>query len=434
MTYSTDETHDPTAQSWVESANDPGTDFPIQNLPFCIFRRKDVSGRAGVGVGVGDQILDLTAARHQLKLQLPAEPELSLNRLMALGPRELSEVRKAIYDGLRTGSQSQPGLKLALLPMSSAELLLPAQIGDYTDYYASIHHASNVGSLFRPENPLLPNYKFVPIAYHGRSSSVVVSGHEVIRPKGQIRPDSAADPVYEPTRRLDFELEVGLFAGGGNQLGTTIPIGEAERHIFGYCLLNDWSARDIQAWEYQPLGPFLGKNFATTVSPWVVTAEALAPFRAPAAARAPGDPKPLPYLCTDADQQQGALSIDLEVFIATAKMREQGIGPQRLSCVNFNTLYWTPAQMVAHHASNGCNLQPGDLFGSGTVSGPTPDSLGSLLEISQGGRKSMQLPGGEQRTFLEDGDEVILRGQCSAPGFRRIGFGECRGVVLPSLA
>jgi fumarylacetoacetase len=352
------------------------------------------------------QVLDLTAARRQLKIDLPTDPESSLNRLMSLDLDELSAIRRALHNGLRAGSPVQPAVQLALVPMSGSEFLLPVKIGDYTDFYASIHHATNVGKLFRPENPLLPNYKFVPIAYHGRSSSIMVSGHPVIRPKSQIRPDPNADPVYERTRRMDFELEVALFAGGCNPLGQTIPMGEAERHIFGYCLLNDWSARDVQAWEYQPLGPFLGKNFATSISPWVVTAEALAPFHVPATPRPEGDPKPLPYLYAEADQQQGALSIDLEVLIATAKMREQGIPLYRVSLVNFKTMYWTPAQMIAHHASNGCNLEPGDLLASGTVSGPTPDSLGSLLELSQGGRQAIALPSGETRTFLEDGDEI----------------------------
>ena len=424
-------THDPNKKSWVESANIPECDFPLQNLPFGVFRRKDSSDRPRAGVAIGDQILDLAPARRQLGVELPADAESSLNRIMALGPNEHSAMRLAIHTGLSAGSPNQRELQLALVPMERAELLLPSEIGGYTDFYASIHHATNVGRLFRPENPLLPNYKYVPIAYHGRSSSIVVSGTPVVRPSGQRR-SGENDPTFAPSRRLDYELEAGLYIGRGNRLGTPIPIAEACRHIFGFSLVNDWSARDMQAWEYQPLGPFLGKNFATTVSPWIITAEALAPFRVPANPRPAGDPAPLPYLFSEEDQQCGALSIELEVLIASEKMRQQGIAPHRLSRVNFNTMYWTPAQMVTHHASNGCNLQSGDLLASGTVSGPEPDSLGSLLEITKGGREPFTLPSGETRTFLEDGDEVSLRGSCAAPGFRRIGFGECRGIILPA--
>ena len=424
-------THDPNTKSWVESANEPDSDFPIQNLPFGVFRRTNDIDRPSVGVAIGNQILDLASASQALSLTCPADPEPSLNRIMALHPDELSAMRQAIHASLCAGSPNRLAVELALVPMSSAELLLPAKIGGYTDFYASIHHATNVGRLFRPENPLLPNYKYVPIAYHGRSSSIVVSGTPVIRPSGQQR-SGESDPAYAPSRRLDFELEAGLYIGQGNRQGTHIPITEAARHIFGFNLVNDWSARDVQAWEYQPLGPFLGKNFATTVSPWIVTQEALAPFRAPQSPRPEGDPRPLPYLFSEEDQQHGAFNIELEVFIASEKMRQQGTAPHRLTRVNFNTMYWTPAQMVTHHASNGCNLQAGDLLASGTVSGPAPGSLGSLLEITKGGREPFQLPGGETRTFLEDGDEVIFRGSSSAPGFRRIGFGECRGVILPA--
>ncbi len=424
-------THDPNKKSWVESANIPECDFPLQNLPFGVFRRKGSSDSPRVGVAIGDQILDLAPARRQLGVELPADAESSLNRIMALGPNEHSAMRLAIHTGLSAGSPNQSELQLALVPMERAELLLPSEIGGYTDFYASIHHATNVGRLFRPEKPLLPNYKYVPIAYHGRSSSIVVSGTPVVRPSGQQR-SGENDPTFAPSRRLDYELEAGLYIGRGNRLGTPIPIAEAGQHMFGFSLVNDWSARDMQAWEYQPLGPFLGKNFATTVSPWIVTAEALAPFRVPANPRPAGEPAPLPYLFSEEDQQRGALSIELEVLIASEKMRQQGIAPHRLSRVNFNTMYWTPAQMVTHHASNGCNLQPGDLLASGTVSGAEPDSLGSLLEITKGGREPFALPSGETRTFLEDGDEVSLRGSCAAPGFRRIGFGECRGIILPA--
>ena len=431
MTLGVNETHDPSIESWVESANAPEGDFPLQNLPFGVFRRKNVSEGPRVGVAIGDQILDLAPACGQLGIKLPTDTESSLNRLMSQDPDELSAMRRAIHAGLKTGSPNQAALQLALVPVASAELLLPIEIGGYTDFYASIHHATNVGRLFRPDNPLLPNYKYVPIAYHGRSSSIVASGTPVVRPSGQQKVGEN-EPVFAPSRRLDYELEAGLYIGRGNSLGTAIPIADAPQHIFGFSLLNDWSARDVQAWEYQPLGPFLGKNFATTVSPWIITTEALAPYRAPVCARPAGDPRPLPYLLSEEDQQHGALNIELEVLIASEKMREQGIAAHRLSRVNFSTMYWTPAQMVAHHASNGCNLQPGDLLASGTVSGPEPGSLGSLLEITKGGREPFTLPSGETRTFLEDGDEVILRGSCSSPGFRRIGFGDCRGVVLPA--
>src|SRR5882762_8365790 len=436
MTFSPNETHDPKIQSWVESANDPQCDFPIQNLPFGVFRRRGTK-EPRIGVAIGDQILDLAACAADDSLAGLAEPtaracqEPALNGLMALGQAAASELRRILHGALAEGSERQGTVAKNLMSMGEAELFVPAHIGGYTDFYASIHHATNVGRLFRPENPLLPNYKHLPIAYHGRASSIVVSGTPVVRPAGQQR-SGENPPAYAPSRRLDYELEAGLYIGTGNALGSTIPITQAGQHIFGFSLVNDWSARDIQAWEYQPLGPFLGKNFATSVSPWVVTTEALAPFHAPAAPRPVGDPKPLLYLEAELDQRLGALSIELEVLVATAKMREQGIAPHRLSHVNFNTMYWTPAQMVAHHASNGCNLEPGDLLASGTVSGPTPDSLGSLLELSQGGRQPIALPNGETRTFLEDGDEIVMRGTCSLPGYRGIGFGECRGVILPA--
>jgi fumarylacetoacetase len=437
MTFSLNATHDPNAQSWVESANDPATDFPIQNLPFGVFRKRGTNESPRSGVAIGDQALDLAACSSQGLLQRAGEPVVNacrqpaLNGLMALGPAAASDLRSTLHSVLSTSSGQQAAAAKNLTPIADAEFFVPAHIGGYTDFYASIHHATNVGRLFRPENPLLANYKHVPIAYHGRASSIVVSGTPVVRPSGQQRQGEDA-PAYGPSRRLDYELEAGFYIGTGNGLGTTIPLAEAARHIFGFSLVNDWSARDIQAWEYQPLGPFLGKSFATTVSPWVVTAEALAPFHVPATLRPEGDPEPLPYLHTHADEQQGALSIDLEVLIATARMAEQGIAPHRLSQVNFRTMYWTPAQMIAHHASNGCNLEPGDLLASGTVSGPTSDSLGSLLEISQGGRQPAVLPDGETRTFLEDGDEITLRGRCTAPGSRSIGFGECRGVIVPA--
>jgi fumarylacetoacetase len=307
--------------------------------------------------------------------------------------------------------------------------VLPARVGDYTDFYASIHHATNVGSMFRPDNALLPNYKYVPIGYHGRASSLVASGSAVRRPKGQTRDDAAASPVFGPTKRLDYELEVGAFIGPGNSLGASIPLAEAEQHVAGLCLVNDWSARDIQAWEYQPLGPFLAKNFATTVSPWIVTMAALAPFRTPAATRAPDDPAPLPYLHDDANQQSGGIAITLEVLLTSSRMRANGVAPMRVSRGDFAGMYWTLAQLVTHHASNGCNLQPGDLLASGTVSGSTPESRGCLLERTWRGTEPLSLPTGETRRFLEDDDEVILRGWCERDGFRRIGFGECRGTI-----
>jgi fumarylacetoacetase len=434
MTVRLNETHNPGTQSWVESANTPETDFPIQNLPLGVFRRRGTNESPRIGVAIGDQILDVHACAEQGLLQNVGESatracqDPALNTLMSLGSKANSNLRQAVHSLLSAGNTQQTATAKNLLPISAAELFVPAHIGGYTDFYASIHHATNVGRLFRPENPLLPNYKHVPIAYHGRASSIVVSGSPVVRPKGQQR-SGENPPEYAPTRRLDYELETGLYIGTGNTLGTAIPIAESAQQLFGICLLNDWSARDVQAWEYQPLGPFLGKNFATTVSPWVVTAEALAPFHTPATPRPAGDPAPLPYLYSENDQQEGAINIELEVLILTKKMREQNTAPHRLSQVNFNTLYWTPAQMITLHASNGCNLEPGDLLGSGTVSGPTPNSLGSLLEISRGGRDPIPLPSGETRTFLEDGDEVILRGTCSAPTHRTIGLGECRGTI-----
>jgi len=443
MTFGINETHDPNLLSWVKSANDADCDFPLQNLPFGVFRKR--SGAAQfqesprIGVAIGDQILDLAACAKQGLLGDLAEAitlayqEPALNGLMSLGPSADSSLRRRLQSILADSYSQRVAVAKNLTLIAEAELFVPAHIGGYTDFYASIHHATNVGRLFRPENPLLPNYKHVPIAYHGRSSSIVISGTPIVRPSGQQR-SGEAPPTYGPSRRLDFELEAGLFVGAGNTLGSPLPVSYAGEHIFGFCLVNDWSARDVQAWEYQPLGPFLGKNFATTISPWVVTREALAPFSVPACPRPDGDPQPLPYLNDEGDQRHGGYSIELEVLISTAKMREQGTASHRLSRVNFQTMYWTPAQMVAHHTSNGCNLEPGDLLGSGTVSGTTPDSLGSLLEISQGGRESLQLPSGETRTFLEDGDEIILRGDCSAQGYRRIGFGECRGVIAPNAA
>ena len=434
MTLALNETHDPARRSFVESANAAGSDFPIQNLPFGVFR--PTSGAAArVGVAIGDQILDVAAAAAFFSgpaaeaAKACAAP--LLNHLMSLGPQAWSALRLALSRGL-SADRGDKSLSRHLVPMAQAEILLPVGIGDFTDFYASIFHATNVGRMLRPDNPLMPNYKYLPVAYHGRASSVRVSGTPVKRPQGQRKRADEAAPTYGPSRNLDFELELGFYIGVPSGLGDTIPIGQATEHIFGFCLLNDWLARDVQGFEYQPLGPFLAKNFGTTVSPWVVTPEALAPFRVPAFARPPGDPPPLPHLFDAADQARGGLGITLEAYLATEKMRRAGNAPQLLSRTSFAAIYWTVAQMVAHHASNGCNLMSGDLFGSGTVSGPDRSSLGSLLEITMRGAEPVQLPTGEQRGFIEDGDEIIFRGFAAKPDYPRIGFGECRAVILPA--
>jgi len=427
------ETHDPNARSWVESANQSGTDFPIQNLPLGVIDR----GKAMtcIGVAIGDQVLDLSSAAEGNCVPLIDEitnealMEEHLNLLLAIGRERWSTLRRACFQVLLEGYSERPDIQKHLVPMNDIHMLVPCVIGDYTDFYASVFHATNVGSMFRPDNPLLPNYKWMPIGYHGRASSIVQSGMPIRRPSGQTRPPDAEVPTFGPSKRLDYELEVGVFIGGGNELGHPIPIAAAEEHAFGLCLLNDWSARDVQAWEYQPLGPFLAKNFATTISPWIVSIEALEPFRVPAFERPEGDPKPLPYLFSAADQQRGGIDLTLEVFLATHKMREQNLAPHRLSRGNFRDMYWTLAQLITHHASNGCNLQPGDLLGSGTVSGPTKESRGCLLEMTWGGKEPIQLRSGETRSFLEDGDEIIMRGYCERPGVARIGLGECRGIV-----
>ena len=356
---------------------------------------------------------------------------------MSLGREHWTQLRLRASRLLRAECPELTGrpelARSLLVPMAEAEMSLPASIGDYTDFYASIYHAANVGSMFRPDNPLLPNYKWVPIAYHGRSSSIGISGSDIRRPVGQVQDGQTARPGFAPSRMLDYELEVGFFIGHGNALGHPIPIEHAGEHIFGLCLVNDWSARDVQRWEYQPLGPFLSKSFATSISPWIVTMEALEPFRTSAFRRPEGDPEPLPYLSSRSDAERGGFDLCLEAFISSRKMREEGIEPLRLSRSNFMDMYWTAAQMVAHHTSNGCNLRTGDLLASGTVSGPRKESLGCLLEVTQRGSQPVALSGGESRTFLQDGDEVILRGYCERPGFARIGFGECRGVVFPAL-
>lgn len=441
MSYQINETHDPNLRSWVESANDPNTDFPIQNLPYGIFKRSDSEEDFRIGVAIGDQILDLEkcdkanllpgVAGSAVRLNFPG----NINRLMWLGQHAWATLRQRLSWLLREDrADIQLNKKLVrkiLLPAAEAEVAVPANIGDYTDFYASVYHATNIGKMFRPDNPLMPNYKWVPIGYHGRASSIVVSGTPVRRPIGQTKDDNAEAPTFGPSKVLDYELEVGFFVGGGNDQGKPIKITEAEDYIFGLCLVNDWSARDIQRWEYQPLGPFLSKSFATTISPWIVTMEALAPFRAPAFKRPAGDPEPLPYLDSPENRERGGFDINLEVLISTEQMREKGIAPHRLSRSNTQDLYWTFAQMLTHHTSNGCNLRPGDLMASGTVSGATKDSRGCLIELTERGAEPINLPTGEVRRFLQDGDEGILRGYCEREGFRRIGFGECRGVVLP---
>jgi fumarylacetoacetase len=404
-----DHTHDPSLESWVESANQPGADFPIQNLPLATYSRRG-SADTAVGIAIGDQILDATAALGIA----------SVRSVMALPRSERIALRRRISAYL---AHRQPGAERFLTPLADADLLLPCKIGDYSDFYASTHHATNVGSMFRPDNPLLPNYKWLPVGYHGRASSIVVSGTPIRRPSGQTVENPAGPPVFGPSRRLDYELELGAFLGPGNPLGEPIPPAEAADHIVGVCLLNDWSARDIQTWEYQPLGPFLAKSFATSISPWIVTQEALEPFRCASDPHPETDPQPLPHLQCGPDQ---AFAITLEVWLRTPAMQQ----PIHLSHSHFASLYWTLAQMVAHHTSNGCNIRPGDLIGSGTVSGPEKENRGCLLELTWRGAEPVQLPNGESRRFLEDGDEVILRGWCEAPGYRRIGLGECRGVIL----
>ncbi|HET7613143.1 MAG TPA: fumarylacetoacetase [Gemmatimonadaceae bacterium] len=434
-------THNPGLTSWIESANSPETDFPIQNLPFGVFSRKGDAERR-VGVAIGDQIIDIGESLSANLWSGGARDVArwcdrpNLNELMQAPMNALSEFRARLSE-LLTGTPGDdsvinplpPG---ALVPMAEAEMFPPAVIGDYTDFYASIYHATNVGKLFRPDAPLLPNYKYVPIGYHGRASSIVISGSEITRPRGQLAPQGSQKPNFAPTEMLDYEAEVGFFVGRGNALGTTIPIGEAEDHIFGICLVNDWSARDIQSWEYQPLGPFLAKNFATTISPWVVTWEALEPYRVPAFFRPPNDPVPLPYLSSEKDRNAGGLDLTIEVYIRSMLMREGRLRPTRLSAASLADMYWTPAQMLTHHASNGCNLRPGDLFASGTVSGPEPGSQGCLLELTRRGAEPVTLPTGEERKFLHDGDEITIRAYFQREGAARIGLGECSGLIVAS--
>jgi fumarylacetoacetase len=419
-----DDTHDPALESWVESANALDCEFPIQNLPFGRFKIPgDVDWR--ICVAIGDRVLDLGRA--------DLVDDRDMKRMLRMDPADRRGLRRAISQGLRRGSAERERFERALLPPHGIYFGLPCDIGDYTDFYIGIHHATAVGRQFRPDNPLLPNYKWVPIGYHGRASTICASGHSFRRPRGQAMAPGAERPTLQPTQRLDFELEVAVVIGRPNPIGVPIAIDDAEEHVFGLALLNDWSARDIQAWEYQPLGPFLSKNFASTLSPWLVTPEALAPFRTPFA-RAAGEPAPLPYLDSAADRESGGFDIDLEVALQTEAMRRAGHAGDVISHSNFaRAAYWTVAQLVAHHTVNGCALNEGDVFGSGTMSGPDPSQAGSLLELTQGGKQPIRLSNGEQRTFVEDGDSIVLRASCERDGFRRIGFGECRATVLPAI-
>jgi fumarylacetoacetase len=431
------DTHDPELTSWVTSANLPGNDFPIQNLPFAVLRRRGRKEPFRGGVAIGDFALDLGRVHAAGIFSGPAREALAaaqnaeLNELMELGNPSCSALRRALSQALSSGSEWQRSLSEALIPRDELEYAVPARIGDYTDFYTSIHHATAVGRLLRPDNPLLPNYKWIPIGYHGRSSSIRVSGQRFPRPHGQILPPGQSVPSVAASKRLDYEVELGLFVGKGNGLGNPIGLADADDHIFGICLLNDWSARDLQTWEYQPLGPFLAKNFATTISPWIVTLEALAPYRVPFSRRS-DEPQPLPYLDTPGNRAAGAIDIQLEASIQTQAMRSRGLAAQPLSRTSYRHAYWTAAQLVAHHTVNGCNLQAGDLLGTGTQSGPTAAEAGSLLELSAGGKQPIGLANGESRTFLEDGDALIIRAWCEKPGAARIGFGEVSGEILPA--
>lgn len=433
------ETHDPALQSWVPGANEPDNGFPIQNLPFAVARRHGSQEDFRVMVAIGPYALDLgllacdTPWHGAAAQALAACANPALNALMALGHEHWSALRAALSHDLRSGAAAESRLRALLIERNHLEYKLPAQIGDYTDFYISIHHATAVGKQFRPDAPLLPNYKWVPIGYHGRASSIGVSGQQFPRPLGQTRPaEGQSEPGFGPCQRLDFELEMGIFIGQGNPAGHRIPMSQADKHVFGLCMLNDWSARDLQAWEYQPLGPFLAKNFASTISPWVVTLEALAPFRR-GFSRPDTDPQPLSYLQDPVNQQSGVLDVELEVYLSTEQSRQQNQAPALLSRSNFKEAYWTVAQLVTHHTVNGCNLQTGDLLGTGTLSGPGKGQEGSLLELNQGGKNPISLPWGEQRTFLQDQDEIILKAHCRKQGYPTLSFGECAGRVLPPL-
>jgi fumarylacetoacetase len=436
-------TTDPTLRSWVVSANRAGTDFPMQNLPFGVFRRAESLEAPRVGVAIGDEILDVASClaaglfdhapeEARAAARVCASP--TLNALMARGPVARRALRAAVSSLLSdsTPVHLRQTAEYALIPQRHAEMFLPVEIGDYTDFYASVHHATNVGSMFRPDNPLLPNYKWIPIGYHGRSSTIVVSGTSIVRPSGQRKGPNDDLPSVGPSRSLDYELELAAFVGTGNSMGSVIPLANAEDHLFGVCILNDWSARDIQSWEYQPLGPFLAKNFATSISAWVVTIDALAPFRAPLAPRAAHDPLPLPYLDEAADHATGGFGITMHVALQTARMREEGLAPERLTRGSALDLYWSMAQMLTHHASGGCAMRTGDLLGSGTVSGSRRDSRGCLIELTWRGTEPITLANGETRSFLEDGDEVVMTAYAEREGAVRIGLGECRGRVVGS--
>ncbi|MGH7651348.1 MAG: fumarylacetoacetase [Gemmatimonadaceae bacterium] len=434
-------THNPALTSWIGAANAADADFPIQNLPFGVFSRKGDTERR-VGVAIGDQIVDVG---ESLSANLWTEEAREIARYcdrpdmrdLMRAPRESLSLFRARLSELLSGepgddSAINPLPPGALVPMSEAVMLPPIEIGDYTDFYASIYHATNVGRLFRPDSPLLPNYKYVPIGYHGRASSIVLGGGDVRRPNGQSQPVGSSAPSFGPSQMLDYEAEIGFFVGKGNDLGDSIEIHDAEEHIFGVCLVNDWSARDIQSWEYQPLGPFLSKNFATSISPWIVTWEALEPFRVPAFFRPPGDPRPLDYLFSDRNQNEGGIDLTIEVYIRSMLMKEGHMRPTRLSAASLAEMYWTAAQMLTHHASNGCNLRTGDLFASGTISGPESGSQGCMLELTRRGAEPITLPTGEERKFLHDGDEIIMRGFLQRDGAARIGLGECSGLIVAS--
>ncbi len=454
MPYDINETHDPKLESWVDSANDPETDFPIQNLPFCTFLLPPSEGMgclSSVGVRIGDMVLDLQQLQKAKLLAGsgfgpdPQAFDMDANLLMLASPSDLRELRALISRLLTRGCDRSKKVHRCLIPASDV-FFRANQIGDYTDFYASLHHATNVGSMFRPDNPILPNYKHIPIGYHGRASSIVPSGTPIRRPVGQQAPtQEGGAPGFGPCKLLDYELELGLIVGHGNELGEPIPMDQVEDHIFGMCILNDWSARDMQKWEYQPLGPFLAKSFASTLSPYIITMEALAPFRTPAFERATSDPQPLPYLDSKYNRTHGGVDITVEAYLTSADMRKRGMSPVQLSKGSFKDMYWTIGQMLAHHASNGCNMQPGDLLGSGTISGPKRENRGCMLELTWDGdpmgippiaapgtqRTPIKLPTGEERKFLADGDEIILKAYCEREGFRRIGFGECRGIIEP---
>ncbi|MEY4509876.1 MAG: hypothetical protein RLZZ450_1998 [Pseudomonadota bacterium] len=430
------ETHDHALSSWLSAANAKDTDFPVQNLPIGVFRRRSPGDAPRGGIAIGDQIVDLSRASklfEGLAAQTAAACAApSLNGYLALGHEAWSALRLALSRALRTGSALEEQLTECLVPEADAELVLPITVGDYTDFYASIHHATRVGLLFRPDQPLMPNYTWLPVAYHGRSSSVVVSGTDIRRPCGQLKPPSASTPTVAASARLDYELELGVVVGPGNAPGERISVDGADPHVYGLCLLNDWSARDIQAWEYQPLGPFAGKNFATTISPWLVSLEALEPFRAPWS-RDPSHTQVLPYLAGVDNAARGAFDIQVEARLSTAAMRERQVPAQVLARSHFHeAAYWTVSQMLAHHTLNGCALRPGDLLGTGTLSGPEREQAGCLLELSHGGQQPLTLASGESRAFLLDGDLLSLHAWCEREGATRIGFGSASGLVLPA--